>query len=311
MSDSDRVKNRWLPVIFLISVLLVCRLSVHQFKPLPDPWTARRRPDISYDLSAERFNSIALSDTLTLPVLMYHSFDTVENADYAIAPSVFEAQLSALINARYETVSLDELIAWVDGDGVLPEKPLLITIDDGYRNVYDYAFPILKRHGCKATVFTIGKTFGQTLYSDGKPINLLHYGMREALEMEAFGIDNGCHGWDIHQIPSRDPAPVRSGAFPVQGESFSEFKAFLKNDLTIYADKVLPFKGLAYPHGLYCTASEQVLDELGIRVSLTSDPGVNRIIKGNSKSLRLLKRISAHKYDAAQLIKCLEEYINE
>lgn len=81
------------------------------------------------------------AQTADVAILMYHAF-TEDEADtgslYTLA-SEFARQLSALRDAGYTSVGYADLIEFVNGDGRLPEKPLLISIDDGYQNNLDLA----------------------------------------------------------------------------------------------------------------------------------------------------------------------------
>lgn len=92
-----------------------------------------------------------------LPVLTFHRVAAV-NALYAfdedvigVNPSEFERQLSTL-RQHFTPISTLDVIRFLDG-GALPPNPVLVTFDDGYRDNYDVALPLLRRHGVKATFF--------------------------------------------------------------------------------------------------------------------------------------------------------------
>lgn len=72
---------------------------------------------------------------------MYHEVTEGEAGEYSINVADFEAQLQALADAGYTTVSFDELYDYVTTGAELPEKPIVITFDDGYMNNYTLAFP--------------------------------------------------------------------------------------------------------------------------------------------------------------------------
>jgi peptidoglycan/xylan/chitin deacetylase (PgdA/CDA1 family) len=67
-------------------------------------------------------------------------------------PDQLEAQL-AFVTRWFRLVSIDDLLAYVRKRKPLPRNPLLVTFDDGYRDNYDVALPILRRHGVPATFF--------------------------------------------------------------------------------------------------------------------------------------------------------------
>jgi peptidoglycan/xylan/chitin deacetylase (PgdA/CDA1 family) len=106
-----------------------------------------------------------------LTILCYHRFGTRANP-LTVTPAAFEAQMSYLARNGYQVVPLARVAAFLEGRESLPPKSVVITIDDGYRSMYDIAFPILRRHRFPSTVF---------LYSDfvGAPDALTWPQMRE------------------------------------------------------------------------------------------------------------------------------------
>ena len=79
--------------------------------------------------------ALAAQEGVEVPVIMYHSVlkDEAQHGAYVISPAEFEKDLLWLKENGYTTVSTGELIAYTQG-GTLPEKPVLITFDDGYYN---------------------------------------------------------------------------------------------------------------------------------------------------------------------------------
>lgn len=92
-----------------------------------------------------------------VPVLMYHSIAPPIKGwafDYlSIHPDVFEAQISTLEQAGYVPVLLPDLFDYVAGKRRLPPKAIVLTFDDGYLDNWVFAFPILRKHGFRGTVF--------------------------------------------------------------------------------------------------------------------------------------------------------------
>ncbi|MBX7156924.1 MAG: polysaccharide deacetylase family protein [Verrucomicrobiae bacterium] len=87
----------------------------------------------------------ALSTNATVVVLGYHQFDSPVRTPYSINTTNFFQQMQFLKDNAWTPISLDELINFLKGKIPLPEKSVLITIDDGYRSVYLHAYPILKQ----------------------------------------------------------------------------------------------------------------------------------------------------------------------
>lgn len=88
-------------------------------------------------------------------VLRYHSVSC--GADYchpsnAVSARLFDRQMTYLAH-RYQVVPLDRVVDFMVAGRPLPPRAVAITFDDGYRDNYEAAFPILRRHGLTATIF--------------------------------------------------------------------------------------------------------------------------------------------------------------
>lgn len=94
--------------------------------------------------------------TNRIVVLMYHSINREKRVNILRVPhEKFAAEMKWLYDNGYHTLSLDELYAAAMGSKKVPEKSIVLTFDDGYRDNYQSAFPILKKYHFKATVFMI------------------------------------------------------------------------------------------------------------------------------------------------------------
>jgi len=88
-----------------------------------------------------------------LTVLAYHrvaefddpGFDT-DRRNVSADPATFREQMAYLAR-RFTPIGVDRLISWLDGDADLPERPALVTFDDGYRDNLTTAWPIMREHG--------------------------------------------------------------------------------------------------------------------------------------------------------------------
>ncbi len=96
-----------------------------------------------------------MSDT-PVPILMYHSVATAPNdatRELSVAPEAFAEQLALLGDLDFTPINTADLAAsWRSGKP-LPERPVLITFDDGYEGVHRHALPALAQHGFAATLF--------------------------------------------------------------------------------------------------------------------------------------------------------------
>ena len=96
-----------------------------------------------------------LQTTKGVPVLNYHQVEEKDGNPLTLWPDQFEAQMDYLAAEGYTTITIDEMMDALENGTPLPEKPVIITFDDGYADNYEYAYPILKKYGFKATIFLI------------------------------------------------------------------------------------------------------------------------------------------------------------
>ena len=96
-------------------------------------------------------------DSVRVPILMYHSIlRTAHGRANMLSRRRFGGRSGRLAGEGYTAVTVSDLLAYVQDGADLPEKPVMITFDDGYYNNYIYAYPLLKQRGMKAVVSIIG-----------------------------------------------------------------------------------------------------------------------------------------------------------
>ena len=131
------------------------------------------------------------SRTLDVPILMYHRVDTLDPSlpsmtrRLTVDPAVFARQMRWLDRHGYRTITQRELYEALFHGRSLGPKPVLITFDDGYRNVFGKASPVLHKLGMKATAYVISSRV-----SNGDP-SFLTWGQLRGLE--ARGVEIGSH----------------------------------------------------------------------------------------------------------------------
>ena len=232
-----------------------------------------------------------------VPILMYHHLSEDVTNSEMVSPEQFEAQIRALSEAGYTGVSFDELQAYVLRGEPLPEKPVVITFDDGYRSNYTLAYPILQKYGMKATIFAIGVSFGTDHYKDTDYAITPHFGAAEAAEMTASGlISIQSHTYDMHQWPPYETgSAVRENILQLSSESEEAYVQALTEDFTrsralLEGATGQPVDVLAYPAGQYSTLTQVTLQSLGVHVTLSTNPGVNTVVKGLPQTLYAMLR---------------------
>ena len=128
--------------------------------------------------------------SVELPILMYHHLlrESARHGKYVISPDDFAADLDWLLSQGYETVTVAQLIGWVNGTGSLPEKPVMITFDDAYESFYEYAFPILQQRNCKAVLGVVGRYADEYTASEDHHINYSYCTWTQLDEMVQSGL---------------------------------------------------------------------------------------------------------------------------
>ena len=93
-----------------------------------------------------RYEPAIPENSVVLPILMYHR---------ATVASVFEAQMVGMLTAGYRPLSLHSALKGLKGEEELPDMPIVLTFDDGWRIQYDAVFPVLKQYKIPATFFVM------------------------------------------------------------------------------------------------------------------------------------------------------------
>ena len=98
-----------------------------------------------------------------IPVLTYHHIGSGNDLLY-VSEADFERQLVYLRERGYTTISVAELAEGLSGRTKLPDRPIVLTFDDGYDDNYQAALPVLLRQGMRASFFVVTGKMGQPGY---------------------------------------------------------------------------------------------------------------------------------------------------
>ncbi len=200
-----------------------------------------------------------------VPVLMYHHIMPVPNNFIAISPSTFDAQMRYLHDHGWHPVTMAQLEAFVLTGKRLPERPVLITFDDGRMNQLTYGVPILKKYGFTATFFVVKK------WIDGSSKSFLH--VPELKRLIADGYDVESHTTN-HMMVRRFQSRTTK-----QWESYESMKArtwYPTYGMRMWMDSVLGLNvtAVAYPGGGYdLVTSQRLMKEAGYTLAFTTDSG--------------------------------------
>lgn len=139
---------------------------------------------------------------IRVPILMYHYVSPLPpqsdniRTGLTISPDIFRAHIEFLESEGYETVSLYEINNALEYGTPLPEKPIVLTFDDGYTDHYQYVFPVLKEYGYIGTFFTIAG------FTDNNNPN--HLSWEQIEEMASAGMNIESHTKTHSTLANRD-----------------------------------------------------------------------------------------------------------
>ncbi len=207
-----------------------------------------------------------------------------------VDPRKFEWQMAYLSSRGYNAITPDQLWAHLDHGAPLPPKPVLITLDDGYRDNYVCAYPIMREYGFVATVFVVANAVGGTNYfdADTQPVNVM-LSWDEIRTLAAAGWTIGAHTLDHPQLTAVEPARAER---EVRGA-----RDALAKELG------LPVHHFCYPYGDFNDHTVRTVVEAGYRLAFTTVQG--RVEAGDDphtvKRLRVTGRTTR-----AQFVRLLE-----
>ena len=248
--------------------------------------------------------------SVQVPILRYHHIvEGSEATGAAITYDAFVDQMTALYEAGYTTVDIWQLRDYVEKGVALPEKPLMITFDDGYESNYTLAFPLLQQYSFKATIFAIGVSIGKDTYKDTGVAMTPHFSLEQAKEMTDSGlITVASHGYNVHEVEGRDPSPIRLGLLQREDETEDEYVAFLTED----AEHMFQLLGEAagffsYPTDRHDERSMVILRQAGIFATVSGNGTAATLIKGLPQSLLSMPRTLADdSLTGAEMVALLE-----
>lgn len=302
-----------------VGSMIAARIAGDDSVYIPDDFGTYVTADTPSSYFSEVLQATALPDETVsrdVPVLMWHNLAEESSGDMTISVDTFRAQIEALHEAGFRTVSLQQLYDYVHFGTELPEKPIVLTFDDGYFSNYEYAFPILQEYDMQATIFAIGVSAGKDTYKDTDHAMTPHFGADEAREMVDSGlISVQSHTFDMHQWPPFEDgnAQVRETLLPFDGEADADYEAAVEADFAESRELLesitgQPVNALAFPEGAYVTLTQDALRSAGAELTFTTVRAVNTVVKGLPQSLCAMPRFGmTESADMSALVAELEQ----
>ena len=242
------------------------RSSATQTSSLAPPPASAEPPDpASYQLAGEAPPPPPAPPTaplitpgrtsLRVPILMYHYIRVnpvakdLLGADLSVSPADFAREMDWISAQGYHPVDFNDLRAYFAGRAPLPTRPVVLTFDDGYNDLYTAAYPVLKQHGFKAVAYIVSGFLGR---HD-------NVSREQVVEMDRNGIEIASHTVD-HADLTR-----------VSGSQLAHQVVDSKADLErLLGHPVLDF---CYPSGQFNASVVQAVQAAGYQSATTTQLG--------------------------------------
>jgi peptidoglycan/xylan/chitin deacetylase (PgdA/CDA1 family) len=198
-----------------------------------------------------------------IPILMYHYVENVQDRNDTIRiglnipPGVFEDQLVTMQNEGYIFLAMQDITAILSGTQKIPDKAVVLTFDDGYRDFYDVVFPLLKKHSVKAVSYVApGLLNGPNYMDKDQIVDIAKSGLVEV----------GAH--TVNHLALAN-ASLQDVYYEVH-----ESKAALEQ-LT-----GSPVTNFAYPYGSFDDKAVALVKSAGFDTAVTTEPGDDLSFEG-------------------------------
>ena len=238
--------------------------------------------------------TIAQTQSVKLPIIMYHHITEDENkaGKYTVTTDEFENDLENIVSKGYTAVTVQELIDYVKHGKSLPEKPIMITFDDGFESFYYLAFPLLKEHNMKSVVSVIGSVTEKYSKINDHNINYSNLTFDEINELKSSAlVEIQNHSYDMHN----NSTDKRKGISKLKNETNKEYSYNLNNDLNkmqeiLWNNCEIKPTAVAYPYGAYSKDTLEIVKSCGFECTMLCEERINLITQGNTESLYNLGR---------------------
>ena len=233
-----------------------------------------------------------------IPIVGFHEVEPVIGNPIELSTGSFDLLCATLKNYGYQTITFQDLLDYLDYGKSLPEKPVILSSDDGYQDIYTYAFPILKKYGYKMTVFLVTNLIGnseadrQTNIFDkdvsGVPVRSMLI-WPEVQAMSRYGCE----------FLSHTANHVRLGAASADQ---------IINELTVSKNAIESHIGkqcvlFAWPYDNYSNSAASLISKAGYRGGVVYGGGIEDV---RAIDLRKIRRVIINGYnDIANYVKLL------
>lgn len=205
-----------------------------------------------------------------MPAIMYHSVHEGAPQEYVVTPAQLESDLKYLKGNGYASVTAQQLADYTRGVGELPEKPVLLTFDDGFYNNLSILVPLLEKYDMYAIVSVVGAFAENKAAADPHNDKYSYLTWEDINDIIASGrVEIGNHTYNMHSVSGG-----RKGCAIMDGESCETYSQLLSEDISLLQTELHDHSGIvpfvfAYPYGSLCKESIPVLKENGFLITMT------------------------------------------
>jgi peptidoglycan/xylan/chitin deacetylase (PgdA/CDA1 family) len=212
-----------------------------------------------------------LKDRYIVPILMYHRVGDYPEKDLnTVSVKAFESHMAFLKEHRYNVIAFDQLVQGIKTGRQFPRNTVVIQFDDGFKDNYTNAYPILKRYGFPAMVFLISDVIG----NDDRFIT-----WEQMKEMESSNFLAGAHTRTHPYLP--DTTLARAEDEIAGSKRVIEEKLGHKIDYFVY------------PAGGFRNEDKEFVKKAGYKAASSTNRGFDRY----NRDLHELKRIRMNEKD--------------
>ena len=221
--------------------------------------------EVIIPLKPYEWGGIKANGYKTVPILTYYGFSEDKTGELSVPETAFQEQMRFLKENGYCVITLDKLIDFLNFNGQIPDKSVVITFDDGWRSLYDFAFPVLKDYGFPATLFVYNNFIGSK--------EALSWG--QIKELSENGIDIQCKIKTPRHVAKLGEKESFKGYFEALEREIFQSKRLIEQKLNRECNYV------AYPHGATNNLVIAILKKNDYRAAFTIKQGSNPFFVNN------------------------------
>lgn len=231
-------------------------------------------------------------EVVELPVIMYHSVlkDSSRRNEYIVTVEQFENDIKYLLNRGFVPITIQDLSDYVYKNKRLPQKPVMLTFDDGFYNNASYVYPYCLKYSFPIVISVVGKYTEIADATDDVNPAYSYLRSKDIRELSQSGlVEFVNHTYNLHSLDGGS-----KGSMKISWESDDDYYIRLKNDINKTQELLIQNTGhkplaFTYPFGKISKASYRVIDDMGFVASLSCFEGMNYISR-DKECLRNLKR---------------------